>query len=138
MPSIEPERFLEARKLGRKYLNYMISNQTEKANKVKEELDSKGLYEFAFPKAPIVLQEEYTDPYPTSSLEVTDLGRQVLSGTVKLEKPLKSKKAYLILSGMPEVSSIPFSELKTKLRLSKPVLEDNLAELVYRRLVDRI
>ena len=137
MSGIDPEKFFEARKLGKKYINYILSGQTEKASKVKEELDSKGLYQWAFPKAPTVVEEIYEDPLPTSSFELTDLGRSVLSETVKLDKPLRSKKAYFVLSGISDSGKFSFGQLKSKLGLSKAVLIDNLSELVYKGLVDR-
>lgn len=139
MPGIEPEKFLEARKLGKKYMNFILSNQLDKASEIKKELETKGLYRWAFPREPTTFVEEIVpEPLEKGSFELSDTGRLVLTDTSKLDKPLKSKKAYFVLAGMPDSSDLTFEQLRSKLGISKAVLIDNLSELVYRGLVTRL
>lgn len=139
MSGIEPEKFLEARKLGKKYMNYILSKQDEKAAEVKAELESKGLYRWAFPRpATTYVEEIEPEPLEKGTFELSDTGMAYLTETYKLDKPLKSKKAYFVLAGIPYNTKLTFNQLKTRLSISKAVLIDNLSELVYRGLVDRL
>jgi hypothetical protein len=139
LSGIEPEKFLEARRLGKRYLNFKLSKQDDRAAEVKAELESKSLYRWAFPRPATTYMEEIVpEPLEKVTFELSDTGRAILTETSKLDKPLKSKKAYFILAGMPESSILTFEQLRHKLSLSKAVLVDNLAELVYRGLVNRL
>lgn len=140
MSSIDPEKFIEARKLGKKYMRYILSRQEDKAAELKKDLENRDLYKWAFPRpATTLIEEEFKmEPLSKGTFELTREGRLAVTDITKLDKPLRGKKDYFLLTSMPVSSQISYRKLKSDLNISENSLTGSLAELIYRGLVNKI
>ena len=121
-------------------MHYILSRQEEKAAEVKKELEDKSLYKWAFPRpATTYVEEEFKmGPLSKGTFELTREGRLVVTDITKLDKPLRSKKDYFLLTSMPISSKITYRKLKSELSISEDSLTGSLAELIYRGLVNKL